>query len=400
MRLRDLGIVAAAGAVAWAVTAKAIAWATRRLRRGPAVEARGEAVRSPSTLADAPTRRLARAPAVGAGDHGREAAPPPDERRRDLGAARSASGAAATSPEASDGGLRERAGSAVGLLREAAGEWLHDKATRQAAALSFYAMLALAPLLIIAVGIAGLVLGEGETRRQVLDQVETNAGPQVADAVATVLANASRPGASVTAFVVGGLLLLFGASGAVRQLKGALNTMWNVERVPADGTWRKLLDLVLTYLRTFALVIVFGVGLLVLLASTSAWGWVAGRLQGSLPSAELLLRLLDFGVTLALLTLVFAALYKGLPDVQIHWRELWTGAFVTAVLFDVGRLAIGLYMSTSATTSAYGAAGSLVALLLWVYYSAMIVFFGAELTQVRARRHGRRLTPKPGARRV
>lgn len=324
----------------------------------------------------------------------------PDERSPDRAADRSGTDSGETSPGAAAEDPRAGVYSALGVLKEAAGEWLHDKATRQAAALSFYAMMALAPLLIIAVGIAGIVLGEGETRQRVLSEVENNAGPQAADAVATVLANASRPGASVTAFVIGGLLLLFGASGAVRQLKGALNAIWNVERVPSDGTWRKILDLVLTYLRTFGLVIVFGVGLLVLLASTSAWGWVAGRLQGSLPSAELLLRALDFGVALALLTLVFAAIYKGLPDVEIHWRELWSGAFVTALLFSVGRLAIGLYMSTSATTSAYGAAGSLVALLLWVYYSAMIVFFGAELTQVHARRSGRRLTPKPGARRV
>jgi membrane protein len=377
-------------AVALAATAGAVAWVSRRACRRRAMEApRGQ---WPSGSSAGPHGTPSRqAPETGAGSAVGQGDCAPTSARK------SASGAE-TAPTSD--GLARGGHPFAGVLREAAGGWVDDKAPRQAAALSFYAMLALAPLLIIAVGIAGLVLGEGETQRRVLSEIEANAGPQVADAVETVLANASRPGASTTALVVGGLLLLFGASGAVRQLKGALNVIWNVERVSPDGLWRKILGLVLTYLRTFALVIVFGVGLLVLLASTAAWGWVAGRLHGSLPSAELLLRALDFGVTLALLTLVFAAVFKGLPDVEIDWRELWGGAFVTAVLFDVGRLGIGLYMSNSATTSAYGAAGSVVALLLWVYYSAMIVFFGAELTQVHARRSGRRLTPKPGARRV
>lgn len=310
----------------------------------------------------------------------------------------------ATAPETGPASSTERlllSGKATMVsLREAAAEWASDKAPRQAAALSFYTMLALSPLLIIAIGIAGLVLGGGETQRQVIGQVEENAGLQVADAVETVLANASRPGASVTAFIVGGILLLFGASGAIRQLKGALNVIWDVEPIPPEGMWRKIRVLITTYLRHFGLVIVCGIGLLALLVTTAAWGWVAGWVLGSLAAAELLLRVFDFGVTLALLTLIIAAIFKGLPDVEIQWRELWVGAFATALLFDLGRLAIGLYVSSSATTSVYGAAGSVVALLLWVYYSALIIFFGAELTQVHARRHGARLAAKQGARAV
>jgi len=381
MKARDLGLAALIGLAAWSAAATAIRWATGRRRRRsdsgevidgspvPRPHQADQAVRA----VDAPAAAVRGAQAEGSGFQ------PPD------------------SPK---GRLVTRGRTLVGVVWDTVAEWIDDKAPRQAAALAFYTMLALSPLLIIAVGIAGVVLGEGETRRRVIEQVEQNAGPQVSDAVTTVLANASRPGASATAFLIGGALLLFGASGAVRQLKGALNAIWNVEPSPQSGTWNKVGTVILTYAYHLLLVMVFALGLLALLATTSAWGWVAGRLRGSLPDPELLLRVLDFGVTLALLTLVFAAVFKGLPDVEIEWRDLWAGAFATALLFDVGRLAIGLYVGGSATTSAYGAAGSVVALQLWVYYSALIVLFGAELTQVRARRLGRALTARRGARTV
>lgn len=288
----------------------------------------------------------------------------------------------------------------LSYVKETLTGWSADKAPQQAAALAFYSLLALAPLLIIAVGIAGLVLGEGETRQALLEQIDELAGPQVAGAVRTVLDNASRPAASTAAFVIGGVLLLFGASGAVRQLRNGLNAMWNVEPVAAEGVGGKIKGMTLRYLFHFGLVIAIGIGLVVLLAASSGWGWVAGRVGELLPAPELLLRVLDFVVVTTLVTLVVAAVFSVLPDARIDRRDLWLGAAVTAVLFDIGRSAIGVYLSNSATTSAYGAAGSVVALLLWVYYSGLVFFFGAELTQVYARRHGRPLRPKPGARNV
>jgi membrane protein len=287
--------------------------------------------------------------------------------------------------------------SAFTLIKESGQEWAGDKAPRYAAALAFFTMLSLAPLLLIGVSIAGFVLGEGQARANLLSQVRSNAGPQVADAVGTVLDNAHHPGSGIAALVIGVVLLLLGASGAVGMLRTALNAMWDVDERPVDGLWKKVSHFLGTRLFYMAVVLSIGLGLLVLLGAGAIWSWVAGKIGGSLPAAGFFLRFGDFIVTLALLTLLFAALFRFLAQARPDWENLWIGAFVTAVLFDIGRLAIGLYMSMSSTTSSFGAAGSLVALLLWLYYSAMIVFFGAEFTQVYVRHRGRQLIVGQGA---
>jgi membrane protein len=267
----------------------------------------------------------------------------------------------------------------LGFVKETGQEWAADKASLYAAVLAFYTLLALAPLLVIAVSIAGLVYGSGPARQSLLTQVHDKAGAQAASALDTILTNAHRPSASIAGLVIGTLLLLLGASGAVSTLHTALNAMWDVRAVPVRGFVRKVAYAVRSRLFSFAVVLVIGLILLGLLA------------------AGVLLRIADFVVALGLLTVLFALLFRFLSDAKPKWSDLWFGSFVTAALFDVGRLLIGLYLSKSTTASSFGAAGSVVALLLWMYYSGMIVFFGVEFTQVYARHRGRQLTPKHGA---
>lgn len=285
----------------------------------------------------------------------------------------------------------------LNLMKETGQAWSADKASLYAAVLSFYTLLALAPLLIVAVSLAGLIYGPGPARQSLLTQVHDKAGAQVASALDTILTNAHRPGPSIVALVVGGVLMLLGASGAVATMHTALNAMWGVQPAPVKGFFRKVGHALTARLFYFVVVLLIGVILIGLLAAGAAWTWVAHRVGGSVPAAGVVLRVADFVVTLGLLSVLFALLFRFLSDARPEWSDLWFGSFVTALFFDVGRLAIGLYLSKSTTTSAFGAAGSVVALLLWMYYSAMIAFFGVEFTQVHARHRGRQLTAKDGA---
>lgn len=285
----------------------------------------------------------------------------------------------------------------AGAITETLEEWLGDKAMQHSAALSFYALLALAPLLLFGVGLAGYIYGDGVARDVLLTQVDDKAGPQVSDAVGTVLTNARRPGSSIAAFVAGSILLLFGASGAVSAMRTALDAMWDVQETQTKSVPVQILGFLLQGLKNMALMLVFGLVLLVLLVITAAWGWVASWIGASWPAAGITLRAADFLVTLGVLTVLFAALFRFVPSIRPAWADLWLGAFVTALLFNAGRFVVGLYLARITWTSSFGAAGSVVALLLWVYYSAMIVFFGAESVKVYVRRCGRSLGGSPDA---
>ena len=244
---------------------------------------------------------------------------------------------------------------------------------------------------------AGVIYGDGAARDALLTQVNDGAGPQVSDAVGTVLTNARRPESSIAAFVTGSILLLFSASGAVSAMRTALDAMWDVQETETKSVPGQLLGFLLQGLRNMALMLGFGLVLLALLVVTTGWGWVASEIGASWPAAGVTLWLANFLVTLGLLTVLFAALFRFVPSIRPNWADLWLGAFVTALLFNVGRFAIGLYLGRITLTSSFGAAGSVVALLLWVYYSAMIVFFGAESVKVYVRRRGRRLGGSSGA---
>jgi membrane protein len=278
-------------------------------------------------------------------------------------------------------------GAWLDLVKLAARKWLADRAPRLGAAVAFYSMLSLAPLLVITVAVVGLAFGEGTARAQVLEQARALVGPQGADAVAAMLEHARRPGAGLLASVLSFATLLFGASGVFGELKDALNTIWGVEPPPGGGIGRFLRDRALA----FAMVLLIGFLLRAALVVTTVLARVAPSLAGSVPGLAWALRGANFLISLGVYTLLFALIFRVLPDAQIAWRDVWVGAVLTAALFAVGTHAIGLYLSEAGVGSPYGAAGSLAVLLVWVYYSAQVLFFGAEVTQVYANRSGSRI---------
>ncbi len=279
------------------------------------------------------------------------------------------------------------------LLRQTLSDWLDDDASRLAAALAFYTALSLAPLLVIVISIAGLAFGDEAARGQIVGQIDGLVGPDGAAAVQTILASARDPASGVVATIVGVVVLLVGASGVFGELQGALNVIFEVKPRPGRGVLGFVKD------RFFSFTMVIGVGflLLVSLVIGAAITAVGSRLGGVPDAWPILWQALHLIVSLVVATGLFALIFKIIPDVQIGWRDVVPGAIATAVLFTLGRYLIGLYLGHGAVSSSYGAAGSLVAMLVWVYYSAQILFFGAELTQAYATRRGATLAPTADA---
>lgn len=284
----------------------------------------------------------------------------------------------------------------AGLLKETFEEWKDDDALQWGAALAYYSIFSIAPLLLITISVASLVFGRAAVEGRLIDEIGGVVGPQAAEAIQTMVANASATGSGVWGTILGVALMLLGASGAFAHLQKSLNHLWNVEP-KADAGWRLLVRQRLAALGMVLVVALLLLTALVLSAAISALGSYADQI---LPMPAWALGLIDLVVSLAVITLLFAAIYKVLPDVEIEWREVWVGAAMTALLFVVGKLAIGLYLGRSGVASSYGAAGSLVVLLVWIFYSSQLVFFGAEFTQVWARRRGRRIEPSAWAVRV
>lgn len=271
------------------------------------------------------------------------------------------------------------------ILKTTFVEWQADRVPRIAAALAYHTLIAIAPLLIVAVGIAGLVLGPSATRDRLTAEVlQYTNSEQIAAFVQTILDQTARPAASTWSTVIGSIMLLWGASNLFSVLKSSLNDIWDVPRRRA-GPARHLLQLLIN--RGVSLLMVIATGVL-LLASTVLTPWLAAVAErlgaGSLTQAA------AQGASYMLTLLIFAFNFRYLPDIRIAWRYVLGGAAVTALLFALGRYLISLYLSCATVGSAYGAAGSLIVVLLWLYYSAQIFFFGAELTQVVAHRHGSR----------
>jgi membrane protein len=268
------------------------------------------------------------------------------------------------------------------LARETFKEWSEDKAGRLAAALSYYTIFSLPPLLIIILVIAGRFFDDAEARFTA--QINSLIGPTGGEAITAILENASRPSDSIIAAIIGVVTLLLGASGVFGQLQEAMNTIWDVPPQPKGGILEIIKD------RFFSFTMVIGVGflLLVSLIVSAALTSLNDIVTNVLPGLLFLAQLINILVSLAVVTLLFALLFKVVPDVDIAWRDVWVGALVTAVLFTAGKWAISLYLAKSAPASAYGAAGSLIIILLWIYYSAQILFLGAEFTQVYASRYG------------
>jgi membrane protein len=278
------------------------------------------------------------------------------------------------------------------LLRETYTQWDEDQAARQAASLSLYTLLSIAPLLIVSIKVAGLALGDEAARGQLSQELGGLVGPQAGAAIEAMVNTAKQPGEGVVGSIIGLAVLLFGASGVFGELQTSLNQMWEVMPRPNRGVLGFIKD------RFFSFTMVMGVAflLLVSLVVSAALATITEHFRDLVPYPALSW-LLNVGIGIGITTVLFALIYKVIPDVQIKWRDVWVGAFATAVLFSVGRVGLGWYVGRSATVSPFGAAGSLVALIVWVYYSAQILFFGAEFTQVFATRYGSRILPSSNA---
>ncbi|MBW4579513.1 MAG: YihY/virulence factor BrkB family protein [Tildeniella nuda ZEHNDER 1965/U140] len=280
------------------------------------------------------------------------------------------------------------------LLKDTVTEWQEDKVPLWAAALAYYTVFSLAPLLLIAIAIAGVVFGEDAARGEIVGQIQGLVGKEGATAIQSMIQNANRPGSGGTiATVVGVVTLMFGASGVFGQLQDALNTIWGVKPKPGQG----IKSFLQARFLSFAMVLVIGFLLLVSLVLSAALAAIGTFFNQLLPDVAIVGQLVNFLVSFGFITLLFAAIYKFLPDVNVAWKDLWIGAAATALLFNVGKLLIGVYLGSSGATSTYGAAGSLVVILLWVFYSAQIILFGAEFTQVFAKYRGSEITPSSHA---
>ena len=289
---------------------------------------------------------------------------------------------------------RLNASGVFSLLKDAAKEWSEDKVPRLGAALAYYTVFSLAPLLILVIAIAGLTLGQRESAQEaVLGQIRGLVGQEGAQVIETAIENSSRPAAGIIASVVSVVTLLLGALGAFGQLQDALNTIWEVKPKPGRG----IVGIIRDRLLSFGLVLVIGFFVVVSLVVSAALTALGTLLGSIVPGPEIIMEVVNFIISLVVISALFAVMFKFLPDAKIAWRDVIVGAVATAVLFTIGKTLIGLYLGNSSTTSTYGAAASLVVLLLWAYYASQIFLFGAELTQVYANRFGSRVVPKDNA---
>jgi membrane protein len=289
-------------------------------------------------------------------------------------------------------------GNAFGQLRQTGQEFLEDKAPQLGAALAYYTVFSLAPLILVLLALVGVIFRDDPEGawNKITQQMSYFLDPSAVQVVQSIAQKASQPGKSTIATIIGIALALFGASGVFGQLQNALNTIWGVKAKPTRGIWG--------FLRTrfLSFAMVAGVCFLLLVSLTlesllkGFSHYVQSVLPGGLVVAMSVYLIFDFAV----IVLLFAMIFKFLPDAKVHWRDVWIGAVITAILFGVGKWLLGLYLGSGAAGSAYGPGSSLITLLLWVYYSSQILLFGAEFTQVYADRAGRGVKPGEHAVRI
>ena len=280
------------------------------------------------------------------------------------------------------------------LVREAVVSFFDESPFQHAAAISFYTLLSLSPLVLVVVGLAGLVWSEQMVGAQLLAEIERLVGPAGAETVETILAHAADRERSLTSVVIGFVTLVVGATTVFGQLQASINHIWGVKAAPST---RVIWSLIRTRLLSLALVLVLGFLLLVSLLFSAALTALHDYVAHLVPAGADVWRVLNLLVSLGVATVLIALIFKFLPDVEIGWRYVWFGAVVTSALFGVGRFLIGFYLGHTGVASTYGAAGSLVVFLLWVYYSSLILLFGAEVTEIHARRAGAAIVPAPHA---
>ena len=289
-------------------------------------------------------------------------------------------------------------GNVFSLLKQTFQEWLEDKAPQLGAALAYYTVFSLAPLILVLLAIVGVIFRDDAAGawNKITQQMSYFLDPNALQAVQNIAEKASQSGKSTIATIIGVALALFGASGVFGQLQDALNTIWGVKAKPSCGIWGFLR----TRFLSFAMVAGICFLLLVSLAIEALLKGFSHYVQSVLPGGIVIALTVYLIFDFAVVVLLFAMIFKFLPDVKIQWRDVWIGAVMTAILFGLGKWLLGFYLGSGAASSAYGAASSLITLLLWVYYSSQILLFGAEFTQVHAARAGREFKPSEYAVRV
>jgi membrane protein len=291
-------------------------------------------------------------------------------------------------------------GGLFGIIKESGKDFLEDDCMDSAAALSYYTIFSLPAILVLILMLVGTVMNPSDVRGGFEGQLQALMGPSAGEQVRTIIQQAEqKPHNGVIPTILGIVGLLFGATGAFGQLQKTLNRAWDVEPDPNQGGIKTFLT---KRLFSFGIILVVAFFLLVSLVISAALTGLGSRLGSFLPAglSGPVLEVLNTLVSLGVITLLFAAIFKVMPDARITWRSVWVGAAVTAVLFVVGKFLIGFYLGKSNPGQAYGAAGSLAVLLLWIYYSSLILLFGAEFTETWAKRRGEGLEPEPGAVRV
>jgi membrane protein len=277
------------------------------------------------------------------------------------------------------------------VFRRALAGWWDDNIPRMGASLAYYTLFSLAPILVVAIAIGGLVFGETAVRGQIVGQIQGLVGTEGGRAVQSMLEGAARHGNNTLATILGLLTFFLGATGAFLELQTALDAIWRVKPKEGGSFLRVLL---MQRLISFGLVVALGFLLLTSLLVSAALAALHSYLGTTFTGLVILWEALNVIVSLGVITLLFALIYKVLPDVKLGWREVWVGALVTAGLFTIGKVIIGLYLGTTSIASTYGAAGSVVVVLVWVYYSAQIILLGAEFTRAYVEQFGRRPPPE------
>lgn len=281
------------------------------------------------------------------------------------------------------------------LLGNAFRGWSKDEIPRLGASLAYYTLLSLAPILLIAIAVAGLVFGRETVRAELISQIQGLIGNNGADALRSMLTAAYRQRAGIIPVILGSVAFIGASLGAFMELQHALNTIFKVKvAVKARARQRPwFIALLSDRLRSFGLVLAIGFLLLVSLAFSAALAAASAWLESHAIAAQFLWQIANVVVSLAVVTVLFALIYRFLPDVRLAWRDVWVGGLITAVLFTAGKQLIGMYLGRSTVTSSYGAAGSVIVLLLWVYYSSQIVLLGAEFTRLYIEHRGKRVRP-------
>lgn len=283
----------------------------------------------------------------------------------------------------------------LSITKETFGNFFSHQPFQLAAALSYYTMLSLAPLLLVVIGAAGMIFGEKAARGELVGKIGAMMGGQQAQAIQTMIAHAGRSNTDVISTIVGIVMLFIGATTVFGSLQVALNQIFGVKTAPdTNALWS------LIRARLLSLGVVFGLGfvLLVSLLLSAAISGLHSYIGALFPGATILIRIVNILVSFGVILVVIAMIYKFLPAVNIAWRDVWIGAAVTTILFTIGKYVIGLYLGHASIGSSYGAAGSIVVLLVWVYYASLILFLGAEATRAYAERGGKELEPTQHAR--